>query len=114
MRAASLDISVFDRMVKFSVNNKCKLKGVIDFEIAKRKGEKVFYVPVFYAKARFFADMDAVFITNYLDEAKKAKEFTLKYMKELGITNVQVKEITGPWKFNNNEVFDLLAYEIKF
>ncbi|SDL40437.1 hypothetical protein [Chryseobacterium taihuense] len=42
-----LDISVFKKMVNFVSKNKCSMKGIIDFEIAKQRNKKEFYIPVF-------------------------------------------------------------------
>lgn len=48
-------------MTKFATDNKCSLKGIIDYEIAKKRGKKVFYIPVFYSSpTRFFASLDAI------------------------------------------------------
>lgn len=75
------DIATFKKMTKFATNYKCSLKGIIDYEIAKKKGKREVFIPVFYSSPkRTAASGDALFNTNYLEEAKKAKGFTIKYM----------------------------------
>ena len=34
-------------MTKFASNNKFSLKGIIDYEIAKKRGNREFYIPVY-------------------------------------------------------------------
>ena len=70
-----LDISVFKKMVNFVAKNKCSMKGIIDFEIAKQRNKKEFYIPVFYSSPlRFLASGDAVFNTDYLVVQKKLQK----------------------------------------
>ena len=90
-----LDVSVFEKMTQFVSRNKCSMKGIIDFEIAKIRKRKMFYIPVFYSSPkRAMASVDAVFNTDYMSSAENAKDFTSKYMKEKGLNPV-VEEIEG-------------------
>ncbi len=90
-----LDVSVFEKMTRFVSRNKCSMKGIIDFEIAKIRKRKMFYIPVFYSSPkRAMASVDAVFNTDYMNSAENAKDFTSKYMKEQGL-NAVVEEIEG-------------------
>jgi hypothetical protein len=76
-----LDIAVFEKMTKFATDNKCSLRGIIDYEIAKKRGRKEFFIPVFYSSpTRFFASGDAVIRADYLQGAKDAKTLTISYM----------------------------------
>lgn len=107
-----LDINVFNKMVEFASSNKCSLKGIIDYEIAKKLGKKTFYIPVFYStQSRAVAYMEAVFLTNYLQVAKNAVKKTKEYLLQQGIT-VDVQEINGPLKRTKEGVFTTLAYKI--
>jgi len=75
------DISVFEKMAKFATENQCSLKGIIDYEIAKKRGKKEFYIPVFYSSPkRFFASGDSVLNSDYLQAAEDAKTRTISYM----------------------------------
>lgn len=68
-------------MTKFATDNKCSLKGIIDYEIAKKRGKREFYIPVFYSSpTRFFASGDSVLKSDYLQGAKEAKTLTISYM----------------------------------
>jgi hypothetical protein len=114
------DISVFEKMTKFATNNKCSLKGIIDYEIAKKRGKKEFYIPVFYSSpTRLFASIDAI-RSNYLESAKKAKEVTIKYMMYDGNypSPLEGEEITNLLnvKFNRfgNFFYYTDAYKMKF
>ena len=96
---------VFERMINFVAKHKISMKGIIDYEIAKKLGKKEFYIPVFYAKInRPFAYVDANFKTDYIEEAKKAVKNTKKYMIEQGIPekNIIVKEF--------KETFEIPSY----
>ncbi|WP_456312379.1 hypothetical protein [Pseudomonas shirazensis] len=77
----NFNISVFEKMTKFATANKCSLKGIIDYEIAKKRGKREVYIPVYYSSPnRIIATGDAAFMSDYLQKAKDAKEFTTKYM----------------------------------
>jgi hypothetical protein len=94
-------------MVSFAKQRRCSLKGIIDYEIAKKQNKKVFYVPVPYASiARPMALGDAVFYTNYLQTAKDVVENVKLY---LAPRNIQVTPVLG---FNNDGRFNILAYKI--
>lgn len=95
--------------------NKCSMKGIIDYEIAKKIGKKVFYVPVFFSDGRELATVDGVFISDYLQVSKDIVSNTKKYLIEQGISenNIKVEEIKGVQrKININGVFDIEAYKI--
>lgn len=80
---SKLDISVFERMVKFATKNKCPLKGIIDFEIARQRHKRVFYIPIYYSSPnRIVASGDEFFVGNYISDAEKAKNRTIEYMLE--------------------------------
>lgn len=66
-------------MTKFVAENKCSLKGIIDYEIAKKKREKrEFYIPVFYSSPkRPLASGDSTYVINYLKKVKKARNLLL-------------------------------------
>ncbi len=112
-----LNISVFEKMMNFISKNKCSMKGIIDFEIAKIRKKKVFYIPVFYSSPnRTMASVDAVFNTNYMGSAEDAKNYTLEYMKESGINGI-VEEIKGNVKisFMSDDFFyRTKAFKIKY
>jgi transposase len=94
------DISVFERMTKFATENKCSLKGIIDYEIAKKRGKREFFIPVFYSSpTRLAASGDSIAFTDYLQKAKEAKEFTIKYMMYEG---------NYPIPFDGEEITNLL------
>lgn len=118
------DIKVFEKMTKFASanDNKCSLKGIIDYEIAKKRGKREFYIPVYYASPkRGLASADALFNANYLKSAKEAKEFTIKYMMYEGdyplplegeaITNLLHVKISF---FKDNFFYYTDAYKLKF
>lgn len=109
-----LDLSLFTSMVQFATTNTCSLKGIIDYEIAKKRGDAFFYIPVFYSTAsRPAASYDAVFNTNYLKVAKDALESTKKYLNSKNI-KFKVIEINGTTKYNLPEgYFTLQAYKIE-
>jgi len=116
------DISVFERMTKFATDNKCSLKGIVDYEIAKKKGKREFYIPVFYSSpTRLLASADSTFNTNYLKNAKQAKEFTIKYMMYAGNypSPLEGEEITNLLNikvslFKDNYFYYTDAYKLKF
>ena len=93
------------------------MKGIIDYEIAKKLGKKEFYIPVFYSKPnRVAASGDAIFNSDYLEIAKNAVENTKKYMIEQGIPekNIFVEEINN-WfnpKINKGGFFTTEAFKI--
>lgn len=117
---SKLDLSVFDRMINFlknHANEKPSMKGIIDYEIAKKLNEKTFYVPVFYASGdRLLALADATIMTNYLKVAKDIVSNTKIYLLEKGISanDIKVEEIS---EFQSNGPEDMpvnviLAYKI--
>ena len=96
---SKLDLTVFDKMLAFlkkHSDEKPSMKGIIDYEIAKKLNEKVFYVPVFYASGdRLLALADATVMTDYLKVAKDVVNNTKKYLTEQGISanDIKVEEI---------------------
>lgn len=91
---AKLDLHIFDKMISFVSIEKCSMKGIIDYEIAKKLGKKEIYIPVFYAGgSRFLASLDAVFINDYLQIAKDVLEKTKKYILEQGVSILKIEEI---------------------
>lgn len=79
---SKLDISVFERMTGFATKNKCSLKGIIDFEIARQRHKRMFYIPVYYSSpSRIGATLDEL-KSNYISDAEKAKNKTVEYMLE--------------------------------
>ena len=91
LNLAMLDLSIFDRMINFVTRdeNKCSMKGIIDYEITKKLQKNVIYIPVYYADGKFLASMDEV-KTNYLETAKKVCEKTKKYMIEQNIKKEKI------------------------
>ncbi len=87
-------------MVSFVSKNKCSMKGIIDFEIARKRNKKEFYIPVFYSSpSRILASGDAVFNTDYLGSAEEAKNNTIKYLKENNVSATSEK-IGGELKYH--------------
>lgn len=107
-----LNITLFTKMVEFATANKCSLKGIIDYEIAKEREVNHFYIPVFYSKFnRLAASYDAVYNTNYLQVAKDARKFTEAYLTQKNI-KFTVQEINGNEKYNSAEgYFTLSGYK---
>ena len=53
-------------MFKFATDNKCSLKGIIDYEIAKKRKKREFYIPVYYSSPkRVAASFEATLLTDY-------------------------------------------------
>ncbi|GAA6765931.1 hypothetical protein AAFH68_18700 [Flavobacterium sp. CGRL1] len=79
-----LNLSVFDKMINFIVRNECSMKGIIDYEIAKLRNEKVIYVPIYYADGKALATVDEV-LNDYETRAMNVVSYTVKYLGEQGI-----------------------------
>jgi hypothetical protein len=111
----NLDLELFQGMVSFASLKKCSLKGIIDYEIAKKKGQTTFYIPVFYSKAdRIAASMDAVFNTDYLQVAKDALSRTKEYLNQKGV-NFSVETTNGEKTYiNKNGTFKTKAFKVNF
>ncbi|GAA4153612.1 hypothetical protein GCM10022217_09570 [Chryseobacterium ginsenosidimutans] len=110
-----LNITLFEKMVKFAKENKCSMKGIIDFEIAKFRKKQEVYIPVFYSKpGRILASADAVYNTDYLGNAKAVVENTKKYITEnLGTTTNNGQEAHhGNTKIHKKPNGDWYQYEI--
>ncbi|MFC0778787.1 fibronectin type III domain-containing protein [Flavobacterium sp. HJSW_4] len=88
---SKFDIGIFEKMTAFAVKNRCTLKGIIDYEIAKKMGKKKFYIPVFYANGRIAASIDEVLVSDYQKIAVYASEYTIKYLIEQGIPANRIK-----------------------
>ncbi|MBF4516516.1 fibronectin type III domain-containing protein [Flavobacterium sp. ANB] len=85
-----LNLSVFDKMINFIVRSKCSMKGIIDYEIAKLRNEKVIYVPIYYADGKILATVDEA-LSDYESRAVNVVEYTVKYLGEQGIPPSQIK-----------------------
>ncbi|MBP1222692.1 fibronectin type III domain-containing protein [Flavobacterium sp. 1355] len=85
-----LNLSVFDKMINFIVRNKCSMKGIIDYEIAKLRNEKVVYVPIYYANGKILAAVDEA-LSDYEKRAVNVVEYTVKYLGEQGIPPSRIK-----------------------
>ncbi|WP_185216885.1 MULTISPECIES: hypothetical protein [unclassified Chryseobacterium] len=110
------EFALFERMVNFVKKMSCSLKGIIDFEIAKRLGFNQFFVPVYYASGdRAAASVDSV-KTDYLQVAKDIVRDTKSYLKEQNILekNIIVTEIFNPniLLINKNGFFRTEAFQI--
>lgn len=87
----NFDISIFERMVNFAVKNTCSMKGIIDFEISKKMNKSITYIPVFYSKpGRPFASVDAIYMSDYLNNAKSVVENTKLYLQENGSLQLNI------------------------
>lgn len=85
-----LNLSVFDKMINFIVRNKCSMKGIIDYEIAKLRNEKVVYIPIYYANGKILAAVDEA-LSDYEKRAVNVVEYTVKYLGEQGIPPSRIK-----------------------
>lgn len=66
-------------MTKFATKNKCSLKGIIDFEIARQRYKKIFYIPVYYSSpTRLLATGDEL-KSKYISDAEDSKNKTVEY-----------------------------------
>lgn len=116
LNAAKLDMEVFDRMISFVSKDSCTMKGIIDFEIARKLRKKEVYIPVFYSGGlRLMANIDAVGVTDYLKNAQDVLKNTKKYILEQGVSIRSVEEVKGDilsTKFNKKGLFTTQAYKI--
>lgn len=85
-----LNLSVFDKMINFIIRNKCSMKGIIDYEIAKLRNEKVVYVPIYYANGKILAAVDEA-LSDYETRAVNVVAYTVKYLGEQGIPPSRIK-----------------------
>ena len=109
------DATVFEQMLGYASKNKSKLKGIIDYEIAKKLNKNYFIVPVFYAGDLFFANIDKLLFTDYMKEAKDAKDNALKYIQSISPNaKIEVIEIKGNMNLNSSCFYNTLAYKIYF
>lgn len=88
---SKLDLETFKKMTRFASVNRCSLKGIIDYEIAKIRKQNTIYVPLFYADGRILASIDEAIITNYQKVAIDATQYTTKYLIEQGISPSRIK-----------------------
>ena len=116
LNPSGFDIKLFEKMTSFAVSNKCSLKGIIDFEIAKKMKKTKFYVPVLYSNPnRIAASYDAVKNTDYyqtaLDIVDKTKSYIFKDGIYKKIVIYPVKDMSV--KFNiKTGFFRTAAFEI--
>lgn len=117
IKDSKLDFKIFERMVDFAVANTCSMKGIIDYKIAKIRGKRFFYIPVFYSSPnRFAASWDALFITDYLSGANDAKNNSLKYMVTNGDVGI-AEEVKGKVKISfvtDDFSYSTEAFKISF
>ncbi len=86
LSTTNFDIKIFEKMTNFAVSNKCTLKGIIDYEIAKKIKKEKFYVPVLYSNPnRIAASFDAVKNTDYYQTAIEIVDKTKSYISKDGI-----------------------------
>jgi hypothetical protein len=110
----NLDISIFIKMTEFAKRKKCTMKGLIDYEIAKKRDKKEVIIPVFYSTDRVFASIDAVFNSDYYKTATKVVANTKEYIALDNKKVLWIKKVKGEEKFNSNGFFDTLAFKIRF
>lgn len=115
LKGSNFDIKVFERMTSFATANTCPLKGIIDYEIAKKMKKTKFYIPVLYSTYRIAAGYDAVKNTDYYQTALDVVEKTKLYIaKDAIYTNVKVVPIKDlNVKFNlKTGFFRTAAFEV--
>ena len=109
--------STFDKMITFIKIEECSMKGIIDYEIAKLRGKKVLYIPVFYSSpTRIFASFDAFLNSDYYISALNTLKFTKKYILQDEKTIIKEETV------RNNDVkvnlssgfFNTIAFKIIF
>lgn len=112
----NFDIATFNKMVKFATDNKCSMKGIIDYEIAKKRKKLEVIIPVFYSDInRFFGGYDALFNSDYYNTAIEVVNKTKKYILEDSKKIILVVKVKGDPKINfSTGFFDTLAFKIKF
>lgn len=116
LNSSGFDIKLFEKMTNFAVANTCSLKGIIDYEIAKKMQKTKFYVPVLYSNpTRIAASYDAIINTDYyqtaLDVVDKTKLYISKdgIYKKLDITPIKDMNV----KYNSKTgFFRTAAFEI--
>jgi hypothetical protein len=116
LNTSNFDIKIFEKMTDFAISNKCSLKGIIDYEIAKKMKKTKFYVPVLYSNPyRIAASFDAIQNSDYYQTALDVVDLTKLYISKDGIyTNVLVNPIKDMnIKFNTKTgFFRTAAFEI--
>jgi hypothetical protein len=115
-KLADFKIETFKKMVEFAKKNECSMKGIIDYEIAKKRNKKEVIIPVFYSNPkRFFASYDALINTDYYKTATEVLDYTKKYILNDNKKIVLVKKVKGNSKINfSTGFFNTLAFKIKF
>ena len=112
-----LEIEVFKKMVNFVKLNKCSMRGIIDYEIAKKRDVNYIFVPVFYSNPwRVAASIDALINTNYYSEALKSTKLTVQYIRQDGrICEEPEAQRTWNIKFSIKEgFFNTEAFKLVF
>lgn len=75
-----------ENATRFVSKNQCSIKGIIDYEIAKKMKKTKFYVPVLYSNSsRIAASFDAVKNTDYYQTALDVVDKTKLYISKDGI-----------------------------
>ncbi len=112
----NFDIDIFKKMVNFATANNCTMKGIIDYEIAKKRNKKEVIIPVFYSNpSRFFASYDAVINSDYYNTATEVVANTKKYITSENKKVILVDKIKESSKINfSTGFFNTLAFKIKF
>jgi hypothetical protein len=112
----NFDIDVFKKMVKFATDNSCTMKGLIDYEIAKKRNKKEVIIPVFYSSPnRVPASYDALINSDYYKTATDVVDNTKKYIILDSKKVVLVDKVKGNAKVNfSTGFFNTLAFKMKF
>jgi hypothetical protein len=112
LEPSKFNFETFKKMVHFVSQHKCSMKGIIDYEIAKRLNKKTFYIPVFYSEpTRIAAFFDATFVNNYMQIAKDVVENTKKYLVTQGISVNQIR-IDEIYKYTKRQTRIIEAFKI--
>ncbi|PWS28677.1 hypothetical protein DHW03_02185 [Pedobacter yonginense] len=113
---SKLDLNVFNKMIDFAKSERASLKGIIDYEIAKKLGAQEVYIPIFYAKSYMLIAMaDAKWLTDYSAIAKKALALTQKYILMDGRKDVVGSlEVSIKMKNNRSDSFKTNGFKISF
>ena len=118
LNISNFNINTFRKMINFAKleSNKCSLKGIIDYEIAKKKGVTKFYIPVFYSKpSRIAASYDALINSDYYNIALDVVEKKKLYIAQDGIykkvTIKVIKDLNVKFNFKTG-FFRTVAFEV--
>jgi hypothetical protein len=117
------DVMLFDGMVKYAQDQRCSLKGIIDYQVAKKLGQSEFYIPVFYYYKYSKKDaptpgawLDATLVTDYPEVAKEVLRNTKRYLDMQGV-RYKISEVPVRRIINKNDIVTqtgkfLLAYKV--